>query len=100
VARFPIKSWNLNTRVLGGSPTTNNPVESWHSSVTADTKSHATLNVVLEEIQLEQAKTESHLIRLDAGEIYKKDIKRSRKEKMLKKKFYELNSFYEFFSMY
>jgi len=27
-----------------------------------------TLNVVLEEIQLEQAKTESHLIRLDAGE--------------------------------
>ncbi len=66
------------TRVLEGSPTTNNPVESWHSSVTADTKSHATLNVVLEEIQLEQAKTESHLIRLDAGEIYKKDVKRSR----------------------
>jgi hypothetical protein len=59
-------------------------VESWHSSVTADTKSHATLYVVLEEIQLEQAKTESHLIRLDAAEIYKKDVKRSRKEKMLR----------------
>ena len=84
VARFPIETWNLHTRVLEGSPTTNNPVESWHSSVTADTKSHATLNVVLEEIQLEQAKTESHLIRLDAGEVFKKDIKRSRRDKMLR----------------
>jgi len=46
VARFP--TWNLHTRVLEGSPTTNNPVESLQSSVTTDTKSHATLNVVLE----------------------------------------------------
>jgi len=36
------------------------------------------------EIQLEQAKTESHLIRLDAGEVFKKDIKRSRRDKMLR----------------
>jgi len=56
-------------------------VESWHSSLTADTKSHATLNVVLEEIQLEQVKTESHL---DAGEVFKKDIKRSSRDKMLR----------------
>jgi hypothetical protein len=39
---------------------TNNPVESWHTSVTADTKSQATLNAILEEIQLKQAKTEPH----------------------------------------
>jgi len=48
---------------------------SWYNSVTTPPKSNATLNAVLEEIQLEQAKTESLLIRLDAAEVFKKKFK-------------------------
>ena len=69
---FPIKIWNLHDRILLDKPTTNNPVESWHRVVTADTKTHGTLNVVLKEVQLEQSKTESHIKKLDSGEVLKK----------------------------
>ncbi len=82
--RFPIASWNLNHRILENKPATNNPIEVWHSSLTADTKSHATLNVVLEELQLEQSNTETHIIKLDSGEVYKTTSKKARKEKKLK----------------
>ena len=61
-ARFPISYWNLYARILEDKTATNNPVESWHSTLTADTKSHPTLNIVLEELQLEQSKTEVHII--------------------------------------
>ena len=74
-ARFPICTWNLYDRILEFRPATNNPVESWHSALTADTETHGTMNVVLEELQLEQSKTESHILRLDSGEVYKKGSK-------------------------
>ena len=32
-ARFPIETWNLYERVIAGQPTSNNPVESWHSAL-------------------------------------------------------------------
>ena len=67
--RFPIKTWNLHLRVLNNKPTTNN-VESWHSCVTNDVRSHPTINTVISEIRLEQAKTHSSLVRLDSGEEF------------------------------
>ena len=39
---------------------------------------------MLEEIQLEQAKTETHLIRLDSGEEFKKEVKKSRRDKLIR----------------
>ena len=39
---------------------------------------------MLEEIQLEQAKTESHLIRLASGEEFKKEVKKSRRDKLIR----------------
>jgi len=48
---------------------------SWYNSVTTASKSNAILNAVLQDIQLEQAKTESLLICLDAAEVFKKEFK-------------------------
>ena len=66
-SRFPIVTWNLHVRVLEDKPTTNNPVESWYSSLTSDTRSHPTINLVIHEIRLEESKTHSHIIKLDCG---------------------------------
>jgi hypothetical protein len=33
-ARFPVNTWSLYQRILDGLPTSNNPVESWHSALT------------------------------------------------------------------
>ena len=79
--RFSIESWNLHVRIKEKKPTTYNPVEALHSSLTSDTRSRGTMNVVLQEIQLEQSKTESHIVRLDAGDKHVKNIRRERKRK-------------------
>ena len=38
--RFPIKAWNFHERVKKGLPTTNNGVEVWHNSRSADKRAN------------------------------------------------------------
>lgn len=45
-ARFPIETWNLHERIKKGLTATNNPVESWHSVLTRDMKSHPSIGCV------------------------------------------------------
>jgi len=35
-ARFPVSSWSVYQRIMDDKPTTNNPVEAWHSSLTVN----------------------------------------------------------------
>ena len=72
----------MHDSVLARQPLTNNPVEAWHSALTSDTKSHPSLNAVLEEIRLEQSKTENIIINLDSGDI----IPNNKSSKQKKKK--------------
>ena len=53
---------DLYNRIKENKPSTNNPVESWHSAISSNAKTHGTMNIVLEELQLEKSKTDSHII--------------------------------------
>ena len=91
-----METWNIHNRILNGCPTTNNPVESWHSTI--DMLKNPTLFSILEEIQKEQHKTECCIIRLDARPEALKQItkKRSQKAKNILKMVKDYNTYDKF----
>ena len=71
--RFTIDSWNLFDRVMNKLPRTNNALESWHSARKADVKKNLTLNRLVALLKDEQAKTDTELTSLNAGNFKKKN---------------------------
>ena len=71
IPRFPMDTWNLYERVLQILPKTNNTVESWHSVLSKDEKSHLTCNKLIEKLHKKQSYTENILVMIETGQVFK-----------------------------
>ena len=70
--KFPIPLWNMYERVKEDKPRTNNCVESWDGTMSEDTKSHMTVNKVIEVFRTEQSNTQVWIAKLESVEIKKR----------------------------
>ena len=67
--KSPIPLWNMYERAKEDKPITNNCVESWHGTMPEDTKSHMTVNKVIEVFRTEQSNTQVWIAKLESVEI-------------------------------
>ena len=67
---YPIRLWNMFTRVGNNQARTNNYVEGWHNAFqTIVSVSHPTLSKLLTVLQREQSLQEATLAKWEAGEV-------------------------------
>ena len=67
---FPIRLWNVFTRVIDQQPRTNNCVEGWHNGFQSSLSySHPTIGRFLTSLQREQSFQEANLAKWEAGEM-------------------------------
>lgn len=77
---FPPTLWSVYQRTLDGEPRTNNHLEGWHRRFKAIVdKHHPNIYVFLDCLKGEQARTETQIERLIAGETPQKLRKKVRK---------------------
>ena len=64
---YPIKRWNVFSRVKEGKARTNNSQEVWHKLFAYDAKVHPSFNKLVENFRLEQQHTEVVIAQIQAG---------------------------------
>ena len=80
--RFPIKTWNVFDRIKKDLPRTNNLVESWHSTINADTRRNLTVNKTVELCRKEQSNMEAGFQKCISGDVQQRqsNARRTREE--------------------
>ena len=66
---YPIKRWNVFSRVRDGKARTNNSQEVWHKIFSYDAKVHPFFNKFVENFRLEQQHTEVFIAQIQAGNL-------------------------------
>lgn len=68
-ARFEIKTWNVNQRVLSGLPRTSNKLERFNREFNSDSGDyHQATHDIIENLRLEQSLTEQTLLKIQMGQ--------------------------------
>ena len=81
--RYPISTWNLHNRIVNNLPRTNNCVESWHSQISADAKSHLTLNKIISLFKNEQGNVEALLVHAAMDHVHKRKKSSTKKDELI-----------------
>ena len=64
---FEHKLWNLNKRVLGNLPRTNNSVESWNKAFSSRICAHPKIYKLIQRLMTEHKHSEANIIRIETG---------------------------------
>lgn len=72
---FDIELWNVYDRVVNNMPRTNNFVEAWYGAFSSMLNKHPNVNQLIDELRKEQNNTDTTIIQLDSGRIYKRKPK-------------------------
>ena len=72
---FPIKMWNVHSRVKDGLSRSTNFCEAWHNAFSSTLCKHPLFYALVDALRKEQKKTETEILKLETGIVHKRKSK-------------------------